>query len=906
MPMSRKYKFSATTALKMWCTLPKLLIFFFVFAIFSLNSVSSSATPDELTYADHCASIVPESNPKRYAALDSSVFHHTGFYIGGGSGGGIRSPRPARQLHYEHPNPIEFNAWSVRETDIQNLFNVQGSLEFERDNYHPGNVRSREPQSSVRFELSGFWSISSGKLCMVGSGSIYLKQGDLLIDVPALLKLNNLMNFTSISSLISGTLESLTSSQKDPNYFEPISMLILPRINYQYTLVSNISDDDSSSGGSDALLGSLQMEKFCSAFSGVVPVHEFDLKYLSHCLSAKNCTTPLSVSGLLPRIVALRDIECLEDQRRLRVLVEFSDKTKHWYHRALYPNTTFVGEGSWNAKKNQLHVVACRFLDATHLVNNSHVGDCSIGLSLSFPGIWTIGDTRSTAGHIWSNKTVTESGYFENITFESHETYVGGVLLKGQKYEYTQIDKVTKLCPRRNRTAANAQNTNLSPNPFPYGLRFNMAARKSEGEVEWGYFSPLSVGNQLYGPESYSIRDTDSIEYNNSSPYSISYQIFIDLGSTSVTNLISAEGIYDYTEGSLCMVGCRNVGSTDQQPINDSVDCEILLNFQWPPNPARKNSGFFKGSIVSTREKSDPLHFDHIELSPAHSFIADSYRRVEVEVILILMTITLACVFGALQLFHVKRHPDVLPSISILMVVILTLGYMIRLMYYFEAIFMDNTDHQNPFLGSGGRVQLSQFIVRVITVQTMVAFLLQLRLLQKIWSARSTKGIYKQLWDVEKKAVSIYAIGVLVAMVLLMSSKLQEHSMLGFGGCGAYAGLVVDGFLLPQILLNMVYKSKERALSVSFYTGTTFVRVLPHAYDLYRVHISGGVLAEPYIYASPLVAFYSTAWDAIIPIGGLLFAVIIFLQQKYGGRCFLPEKLRESGAYEKIPEVIEA
>ncbi|KAK9938143.1 hypothetical protein M0R45_014899 [Rubus argutus] len=256
---------------------------------------------------------------------------------------------------------------------------------------------------------------------MVGSGSINLKQGDLLNNVPALLKLNNLMNFTSVSSLISGTLESLMSSQKDPNYFEPVCILILPRMNYHYTLVSNIYDDDSSSGGTDAPSGSLRMEKFCSALSGVVQVHEFDPKYPSHCLSAKNCTTPLSVSGLLPHIVALRDIECLEDKRRLRVLVEFADRTKH---RALYPNTTFVGEGSWNEKENQLRVVACRFLDATHSFNNSHMGDCSIRLSLTFPGLWTMGDTRITAGHIWSKKTITDSGYFERITFESHATYV--------------------------------------------------------------------------------------------------------------------------------------------------------------------------------------------------------------------------------------------------------------------------------------------------------------------------------------------------------------------------------------------------------------------------------------------------------------------------------------------------
>lgn len=118
---------------------------------------------------------------------------------------------------------------------------------------------------------------------------------------------------------------------------------------------------------------------------------------------------------------------------------------------------------------------------------------------------------------------------------------------------------------------------------------------------------------------------------------------------------------------------------------------------------------------------------------------------------------------------------------------------------------------------------------------------------------------------------------------------------LGFSSYGAYAGLVLDGFLFPQILLNMVCKSKEKALSASFYMGTTFVRVLPHAYDLYRTGSTSLVLEEPYIFASPEVDFYSNAWDVIIPIGGLLFALIIFLQQKFGGFLLSSSKVERVG-----------
>ncbi|PRQ31324.1 hypothetical protein RchiOBHm_Chr5g0034211 [Rosa chinensis] len=493
------------------------------------------------------------------------------------------------------------------------------------------------------------------------------------------------------------------------------------------------------------------MEKFCPELSGVIPVHEYDLKYSSHCLSAKNCTTSVSSSECLPSVIALRDIECLEDKRRLRVLLQFADMRNIWYHMPCNPSTTLVGEGSWVAEKNQLYVVACPFLDAgADSFNSSHVGDCSTRLSLTFPVIWTIRDTRSTAGHIWSNKTVKVLGYSENITFESFQTYVGrgGFYLKGQKYEYTQIEKVTKLCPREKSTAANDYKTNIYPNPFSYDMRFDLFARKSKTEVKWGSSSPLAVGNRLYEPASYSIGDADSTADKHSSSYNISYYIFINLG-----------------------------------------------------------------------RYSEPLQFERVDLSAADQYTAEvdqSNGRVEVEITLALISTTLACVFVALQLLHVKKHPDMLPSISILMLLILTLGYMIPVMYYFEATFVHNTNLRNAFLGSGGRLQMYKVIARVITVITLVAFLLQFHLLRHVWSERFANGTFKELWNVEKKALSVYAIGVLAVMALLVNSSHQQYLILGSSSYGAYAGLVLDGFLFPQILLNVVCKSKEKSLSIWF------------------------------------------------------------------------------------------
>ncbi|XP_004296283.1 PREDICTED: uncharacterized protein LOC101303689 [Fragaria vesca subsp. vesca] len=922
---------------------------FFAFTSLSLNLISSSVSHDELAYADHCASVVPEANSKIYRGLHPFAFSHTGYYYTAGDT--ANSPNGNSSFYHQQVrNSIEFSKWNFEATDVEGLFKLGATLHVEKASmlYYVGNSSSSQPypgyrtrsnpayQRSVSFRLNGFWSESSGKLCMVGYGHTYWKT---MLHYPAVLKLYNVMNSTNITSLITGTLESLISGSdmiKDAKYFDPISILLLPQMNYQYTWVSNNSNDNSSSVGIDDHdpPSSLHLERFCSQLSTVVLKYEFDLKYSSQCVSAKNCT-PLGVSDHLPRLLSFKDIECTEYTRRLRVLVEFSDSSNNWYQRPFNPNTSFIAEGSWDAQKSRIQFAACKFFQAvTDSFNNSHVDDCSTRLSMRFPAIWTIGDTSSVVGHIWSSKSKTESGYFDKITFQTRQSEAGRVLVPGPKYVYTKIDQVTKLCPKK-KSAANDQKRNMYPSPFSYDMKFDMSAKSSKGQGAWGNSDPLSVGNQFYeqylsstqysnaiGDVRYSLAPLSSFpvmrySYNCSNPTNISYRINIELleksagksGHTIQTKemQISAEGLYDAVEGSLCMTGCRDVGfNSNQQTTKDSVDCEILVNFQFPPtNQHSNNTGYIEVSIESTRKKSDPLHFERLALNSAADYLIEAERsiwRMDMEITLVLISTTLACVFVAVQLFHVKKHPDVLPSISILMLLILTLGYMIPLMLNFDAMFTHNTNRQDVLLGSGGWLEVNEIIVRLVT---MVAFLLQFRLLQQSWSARSANGKQNELWDAEKKALPVYAIGVLVTLGLLMKSSNHVHTILGT--LKSYAGLVLDGFLFAQILLNMVCKSKERALSVWFYIGTTSVRVLPHAYDLYRtdnsVHHEHGI---PYIYASPVADFYSTSWDVTIPIGCLLFAVIIFLQQKFGGRCFLPKKLRELGSYEKVPTTSEA
>ncbi|TYI58164.1 hypothetical protein E1A91_D11G335100v1 [Gossypium mustelinum] len=193
----------------------------------------------------------------------------------------------------------------------------------------------------------------------------------------------------------------------------------------------------------------------------------------------------------------------------------------------------------------------------------------------------------------------------------------------------------------------------------------------------------------------------------------------------------------------------------------------------------------------------------------------------------------------------------------------------------------------------------------------VVAFLLLLRLLQLTASARSRDRNRKSLLFAEEMTLIViaclYAAGAKFTLLVATEKRRLDVALLYFSSVESwyhsiyndfksYAGLILDGFLLPQILLNMFSKSKQKALSCSFYIGTTFVRLLPHAYDLY-CNLNSVYYSMLQVSVSPVQCFVSAAWDVTIFWGLLLLAAIIYLQQKFDGHCILPSRLRQLESY---------
>ncbi|KAK7244302.1 hypothetical protein RIF29_39122 [Crotalaria pallida] len=916
-----------------------MLIFLFTFS--SFNHVFSY-TPQS-SYKDHCASIVPESTPSVFSPHSFPLGdHNTGYFTGGDRTIDIVATR--RRYSFT------LQIMSTYATQVPGLFSIVGTARFVRTSifrYRMRNISYDGSRSSnwrqrgnrrdyLTFKLVGFWSETSGKVCMVGTST---RTGNSHI-LDAVFKLNNVYDASNISSLVSGSLESL-SSEKDENYFEPFYVLMFPIANhYNYTLDS-IEAENELSKGSDTEKGlslDFNSSSFCSSYPLSRVIKRLWLEYSSDCNSSKNCTPTRESSGQLPSLLSLRGIECSHKNKpRFRFLMEFLNTTYYQINQGFNPKNMLLGEGWWDEKNNRLCVVACHVIAKESSLDGAHVDDCSVRLTLRIPSILSIKNSSSIEGQIWSNKIANDAGYFRRITFRTDEDL--GVEGQGLKYNYCQLDRVKQSCPTHK--PVKSKGTRRYPDAYSYNMRFDMSVRESYRRVGWGYSAPFTVGDRFH--DSYLRRNFDSfpisskevpnVVLNNASLFNISYKISISRISNSTLsdrnslfNLssevvkISAEGIYDAGAGTLCMVGCRDLPSNDGTPKSHSLDCEILVKFQLPSLDTY-NGSYIMGSIESTRKKSDPLYFKSLDLSSA-AFYTEAAReavwRMDMEIIMALISKTLACVFVGLQLYHVKRHPDVLPFTSLIMMSILTLGYLIPLVLNFEALLTQNPNNKNFVLGNVGWLEVNEISVRLIT---MVAFLLQFRLLQMAWSSRKSDEGNKGLWADERKAafvtLPLYAAGLLIALLLklkkngseapILSAVYQQHPSSSWDNFKSYGGLVLDGFLLPQIILNLFSNMEGNVLLLSFYFGTTFVRLLPHAYDLYRrTHNYAGVDNGLYVYAVPNADFYSTAWDIVIPLGGILFAIVIYLQQSFGARYVLPRRFKGSNIYEKVPAVTDS
>jgi hypothetical protein len=272
-----------------------------------------------------------------------------------------------------------------------------------------------------------------------------------------------------------------------------------------------------------------------------------------------------------------------------------------------------------------------------------------------------------------------------------------------------------------------------------------------------------------------------------------------------------------------------------------------------------------------------------------------------------LRILTLSVMIGCIlsELFYIRGKREVAPYISLVMLGLQAIGYSIPLITGAEALFerlkSDSEDNEFSVLS---RSRWSEVIDYIAKLLVLIAFLLTLRLCQRVWKSRIRLLTRSPLepWRVpsDKRVLAIssaiHAIGFLVVLIVhtvrTSSRPIQSSTYLDWKGnvhkqhewetqLKEYVGLVQDFFLLPQIVGNIIWHIECKPLRKLYYIGVTVLRLLPHIYDYLRSPVFNPYFANEYDFANPSLDFYSKFGDIAIPVTAVVLAIVVFIQQRW-------------------------
>lgn len=410
-------------------------------------------------------------------------------------------------------------------------------------------------------------------------------------------------------------------------------------------------------------------------------------------------------------------------------------------------------------------------------------------------------------------------------------------------------------------------------------------------------------------------------------------------------SLVFLEGLYDPPVGKMYLIGCRDVRASwkilfESMDLQNGMDCLIEVKIEYPPTTARwVMNPTAQISLSSTRNEDDPLHFSPVNLVTLPIMYRkqreDILSRRGFEGILRIMTLSLAnsCILS--QLLYIRDKVDVVPFISLVMLGVQALGYSLPLITGAEALFkqISSESYENPSYDLE-KSQWSHVIDYTVKVLILAAFLLTLRLFQKVWKSRIRlltraplePGRVPSDRRVLFTTIAVHTVGfILVLIVHALTARdrpaWQKRYIDPRGNSYTlkeweveleeYVGLVQDYFLLPQMVGNLLWQIHCSPLRKFYYMGITTVRLLPHVYNYLATPVSNPYFSEEYEFVNPVMDFYSKFGDVAIPVTAVVLSMIVFIQQRWsydklsqmlnnGQRKLLP---LGSKVYERLPSV---
>eukprot|EP00253_Pinus_taeda_P025213 PITA_25213 len=788
-------------------------------------------------YSKHCQDFVPA--PKaviREGGFLKEEAEALSFYQGWYEGGGSIFNQSA----LTRSSFVSFSISDVWQTEQEDVLRIKGRLtvhsgtaainrRFQRppSHFRPAGPSRSMPRGRVfAIFAQGFHSNSSqSKMCTVGLAHRYFVNSSHTTFL-ASTKFSYPKTSTLVSNLINGTIESLDREK----LFEPISIYAKYDRFYEYTRVDDAIRVCSVKKPLQVLYTNKHILNSGSSVCNLDWLRRpLDVFWNPGC-SGRDCS-PFNVSQResLPNTVFVEKLKCTT-QGQVRGYFRFSNLWNSGFMFTL-PETILIGEGEWDAERDQLCMVACHIENGGNVLSEEE--DCGISISMQFPMALTVVDRYMVVRHVESKK-----GNFKNFTFKGPTGIDGGMgnitNLPIVQYKYTKLDQVSKVC-NKTFTGSEMSSVRWYPNGSSFGdLAFDVAIENSGNLRMQGHAYPFTIVNRFERDMQLPAKDG----FNpGGAPLNVSFNLKFEMpvgpGTSFVhVSTISAEGIYNPLTGSVCMIGCRHVGSKN---IEGDMDCEIHIMVNYASlNPELYSD--ISGSIKSLRSQKDPHYFKPMKLSSTSIYkdhVEKSTWRNDLEIIMGLVSLSLTTVVIYTQLLHIRRRPNI-------------------------------------------------------------------QLLQLVSTARLAVPHAKTAWFWETKVLCIAFGGLIAYLLHHLSGASHSESRYFFLNMNnnealwqnfrAYAGIILDGFLLPQILVNFFSDTKMIILVPYFYIGITLARSIPHVYDACRVI---PLYSSSYFYAIPDLDFYSTAWDIVIDFGALPLALIVFLQQRFGGRCISPSKFKK-------------
>ncbi|KAF8406996.1 hypothetical protein HHK36_006117 [Tetracentron sinense] len=868
---------------------------------------------------------------------------------------GITTNGPFSDRSYDISPQFEMWVGNSRLTVVfQGVYAESGESDGERVLCLLGttNLPSRQPDSTDPWE----W--------MKGSGSNY-NQPPLLQDDQILLVLRYPKILTLISRAVRGEMKSL-NKKSNLKYFDKIhiSSQLGPFVNYQFGsegVVSKACDpypyhDNLMDSGIDIYKGF----EFCEILQRFTAGEAFTIVPNWRCNSTDEYCSKLGP------FVSVRDIKATDggfnNVRLLMKDVRCEPRSVHYnassarvsaIFRAVPPlenqyfarertalnNMTLSAEGIWNSSSGQLCMVGCLG------IVDAKAERCESRICLYVPLSFSIKQRSIIVGSI--SRINNRTGSYFPLSFEklvrptelwdrfstSYLSYkyskiksAGAFLERSEPFNFgTVIKKSLLTYPTLEDTQAFLVSLSLLsedltlhvsaiPDPLPkvYPVRNSIEMDiLSLGPLFGRYWSSIN-GSTL--EEDIPFHDKpESTEKDLL--MNVSAQLTLTGKPYGNISVLFLEGLYNPHVGKMYLIGCRDVRASwmilfESMDLEAGLDCLIEVKVEYPPTTARwLINPTAKISITSQRNEDDPLHFSPINLQTLPILYRkqreDILSRRGVEGILRILTLSMAIACILSQLFYIRDKVDSVPYISLVMLGVQALGYSLPLITGAEALFkrMASESDERPSYDLD-KSQWFHVIDYTVKLLILVAFLLTLRLGQKVWKSRIRlltrtplePGRVPSDRRVLLVSLVIHTVGfVIVLIVHSMNASqrpLRQQKYIDRRGntytlreweteLEEYLGLVQDFFLLPQTMGNILWQIHCQPLRKVYYVGITVVRLLPHVYDYIRAPVFNPYFSEEYEFVNPSLDFYSKFGDIAIPVMAVVLAIVVYIQQRW-------------------------